>query len=129
MARRRPSKDAERRDAAPAEPPEPQTAWAVAVEMDAKEGPRLRWVHPEPADAALAKALADEAPFCILSETASSLGATRPARVAAKFVVATPGRRYFACGAAPAREKCEDVAPPGHRSRPAASIETRATPR
>ena len=98
----------------------PARAWAVGVDFDETEGPRVAWLYPRD-DADAVGAMEREVPFVALAENTSSIEATAQERSATRFLVATAeGRTLF--GASVMRSDFKGARKRGARQRAVAVL-------
>ena len=74
--------------------------WVCTVEMHARRGAEITWIHPEEDASATRRAVFEaELPFACLGEASSSRARDVRDAAATRFVVASGERRYFGCAA------------------------------
>ena len=95
--------------------------WVCTVEMHARRGAEITWIHPEEDASATRRAVFEaELPFACLGEASSSRARDTRDAAATRFVVASGERRYFGCSAS--RTDCGDGAERGARQRAVAIV-------
>ena len=95
--------------------------WVCTVEMHARRGAEITWIHPEDDASATRRAVFEaELPFACLGEASSSRAHDTRDAAATRFVVASGERRYFGCAAS--RTDCGDGAARGARQRAVAIV-------